>query len=159
MTETEPAVGRTRSGRFATFHVGEMMFGIGVERVQEVVRFQEITPVPLAPPVIRGLMNLRGQLVTAIDTRVRLNVEAPPSDRPPMNMVIRAADGAVSLLVDEIGDVIEVSEENFEPPPENLPQRHRELLDGIYKLEGKLLLILSPDRVLERETRQDGQHR
>ena len=101
-----------------------------VQQVQEVIRYQEMTRVPLAPRVIRGLINLRGQIVVAIDLRRRLNAPERPEDQLPMNVVVRTADGALSLLVDEIGDVLEVQEETFERPPETLQGIARELVLG-----------------------------
>ncbi len=92
--------------QFCTFKLDELVFGVDVRLVQEVIKYQAMTEVPLASKVVRGLINLRGQIVTAIDLRRRLELKDSPSDRPPMNVVIRTDDEAVSLLVDEIGDVI-----------------------------------------------------
>ncbi len=131
--------------QFCTFYVSGHYFGLDVLRVQEVIRYQAMTPVPLASPVVRGLINLRGQIVTAIDLRRRLELEDRPKDQLPLNVVVQTDDGAVSLLVDEIGDVLEVSQEAFESPPETLKGVTRDLIRGAYKLKGCLLLILDPD--------------
>src|SRR5580698_9899881 len=93
------------SAQFSTLFVADLFFGVDVLRVQEVLRFQEMTRVPQAPGVIEGLINLRGQIVTAIDMRRRLGLPLRGEGHAPMNMVVRTEDGAVSLLVDEIGDV------------------------------------------------------
>ncbi len=130
------------SGQYSTFFVEDLFFGIDVLQVQEVLRYQEMTRVPLAPVVIEGLINLRGQIVTAIDMRRRLRLKPRSEGETPMNMVVRTEDGAVSLLVDEIGDVIEVGPETFEPPPDNVDPAVRQLLWGIHKIRGRLLLIL-----------------
>ena len=106
--------------QFATFFVDELFFGVEVLRVQEVLRYQETTPVPSAPDVIEGLINLRGEIVTAIDLRQRLGLRPRPDDRRPMNVVVRSEDSAVSLQVDEIADVLQVNESDFEQPPETL---------------------------------------
>lgn len=135
--------------QYATFAVGDLFFGVEVLLVQEVLRFHEMTSVPSADPVIQGLINLRGQIVTAFDIRRRLGLPARGSDRTPMNVVVRADDGAVSLLVDEIGDVIELSGEDFEPPPETISDRTRQVLEGVYKLPDRLLLVLSTEKVLQ----------
>ena len=103
---------------------------------------------PLAPPVVRGLINLRGQIVTAIDLRRRLDLSDRPADQLPVNVVVHTDDGAVSLLVDEIGDVLEVPEELFERPPETLQGTARELIRGAYKLPDRLLLILDTERTV-----------
>ncbi len=105
------------SGQFATFFVGDLFFGVEVLRVQEVLRFQQMTRVPRAPEVIEGLINLRGQIVAAIDMRRRLRLPPRAGDQAPMNMVVRTEDGAVSLLVDEIGDVLDVDAATWERPP------------------------------------------
>jgi purine-binding chemotaxis protein CheW len=137
------------SGRqYSTFYVGGLSLGIEVVKVQEVLRYQEMTRVPLAPPVVEGLINLRGQIVTAIDMRRRLGLSPRGPQETPMSMVVRSEDGAVSLLVDEIGDVVEVSQSCYEPPPVNMHSSQRELIDGVYKLDGGLLLVLNAERVL-----------
>ena len=103
---------------------------------------------PLAPEVVSGLINLRGQIVSAIDLRRRLGLADRPEGTLPVNVVVRTQDGAVSLLVDEIGDVIEVDEDTFESPPETLQGFAREVVLGVYKLSGRLLLALDIDRVV-----------
>jgi purine-binding chemotaxis protein CheW len=135
--------------QFSTFVVDRHLFGIEVTRVQEVIRFQEMTRVPLSPPEVSGLINLRGQIVTAMDLRRRLALPEREQGRLPMNVVVRVDDGGVSLLVDEIGDVLEVDEERFEEPPETLQGAVRELIRGAYKLEDELLLELNTDRVID----------
>ncbi len=128
--------------QFSTFVVDRLLFGVEVEKVQEVIRYQEMTHVPLAPPVVKGLINLRGQIVTAIDLRRRLGLRERTATDLPMNVVIRHEDGAVSLLVDEIGDVLEVGEEAFELPPGTIDSKARELIRGIYKLSDRLMHVL-----------------
>lgn len=128
--------------QFCTFHVGGLFLGIDVQQVQEVIRYQEMTRVPLAPTAIGGLINLRGQIVTAIDLRARLKLPPRPADELPMNVVVRTDEGAVSLLVDEIGDVQEVEAEGFEPTPEALDDETRKLILGTYKLPDRLLMEL-----------------
>lgn len=134
--------------QFCTFLLDGYFFGVAVRQVQEVIRYLEMTSVPLASPVVRGLINLRGQIVTAIDLRRRLDLRERPADRLPMNVVIRTEEGPVSLLVDEIGDVLEVDQETFERPPETLGGTARELIRGAYKLKDRLLLILDTDKTM-----------
>ncbi len=136
------------SQQFCTFFLDGLFFGVEVEKVQEVIRHQKTTTVPLAQDVIGGLINLRGQIVTAVDLRRRLELSQRNASADPMNVVIRTEDGAVSLLVDEIGDVVEVEQENFEHPPDTLSGVARELISGAYKLKGKLLLLLDTDRAM-----------
>jgi purine-binding chemotaxis protein CheW len=134
--------------QYCTFYLDGHYFGLDVINVQEIIRYQEMTRVPLAPPVVRGLINLRGQIVTAIDLRRRLELEDRPSDQLPVNVVVKTADGAVSLLVDEIGDVLEVPEKLFERSPETLTGAARELVRGAYKLPDCLLLILDTEQTV-----------
>jgi purine-binding chemotaxis protein CheW len=134
--------------QFATFHLANLFFGVEVEKVQEVLRYQDLTPVPLASRVIEGLINLRGQIVTAIDLRRRLGLPDRDPGELPMNVVLRTPEGVVSLLVDEIGDVLEIAEASFEPLPETASGVTRDLICGVYKLEAGLLLVLDTDRAL-----------
>ncbi len=134
--------------QYCTFHVDDLYFGLEVLRVQEVICSLDTTFVPLANPVVEGLINLRGQIVTAIDLRRRLSLAPRPAGHKPMNVIVRDTHGAVALLVDEIGDVITSDEDLFEPPPPGLTGPARELVTGVYKLKGRLLLILDQDRVV-----------
>jgi purine-binding chemotaxis protein CheW len=145
-TANTPAL-RGERRQYSTFFVGDFYFGVDVLDVQEVLRYQAMTPVPKASGVVAGLINLRGQIVTAFDMRRRLNV-AVQQEKQPMNFVIRTEDGAVSLLVDEIGDVIEVNGDDFELPPKTVSEAAREIIEGVYKLEGRLLLALSTEQIL-----------
>jgi purine-binding chemotaxis protein CheW len=134
--------------QFCTFFLQNQFFGVPVHEVQEVIRYKEMTRVPLVPPVIRGLINLRGQIVMALDLRQRLGMERRADSELPMNVVVRTDDGAVSLLVDEIGDVLEADEEHFERPPETLQGQARELVRGVYKLQERLMLVLDTARAV-----------
>jgi len=134
--------------QYCTFYLDGQYFGVDVQRVQEVLRHQTLTPVPLAAGTVRGLINLRGQIVTALDLRQRLGMPERTSDKPPMNIVIRSDDEAVALLVDEIGEVVDVEEGRFERPPETLQGPARELIPGAYKLDDRLLLILDTDKAI-----------
>ena len=139
--------GETR--QFCTMFLGEQLFGVEVMRIQEVISYQEMTAVPLAPSVISGLINLRGQIVTAIDLRVRLEMEPRAEDMLPMNVVVQTPGGAVSLLVDTIGDVVQVEDSIFESPPETMTGVAKELIRGVYKFEGRLLMELDIDRTID----------
>jgi purine-binding chemotaxis protein CheW len=147
--EKAPTAG-IAGGQYSTFYVAGLFFGIDVLRVQEVLGFQQMTRVPLAPDVIEGLINLRGQIVTAIDMRRCLQLPARTGGQAPTSMVVQTEDGAVSLLVDEIGDVLDVDASAYERPPENLAGSARELIRGVYKLKDQLLLVLDPERTAER---------
>ncbi|MBM4001490.1 MAG: chemotaxis protein CheW [Planctomycetes bacterium] len=138
-----------KTRQFCTFHVDGLFLGIDVQQVQEVIRYQAMTRIPLAPGAIRGLINLRGQIVTALDLRCRLGLPPRDAEQPPMNVVLRDGESSVSLLVDRIGDVVEVGDELFEPPPATIGTSARDLIHGCYKLESRLLLALDTKRVVE----------
>lgn len=134
--------------QFCTFYLDDLLFGVDVLEVQEVLLYHELTQVPLAHSAIKGLINLRGQIVTAIDLRERFGLLPSKLEDPPKNIVIQSDEGTVSLLVDEIGDVIEPDEALFEGPPETIKGVAKEMISGVYKLEGKLLLILNTDKTI-----------
>lgn len=140
-----------KTQQFCTFFLKDQFFGVPVQQVQEVIRYQEMTRVPLVPQVIRGLINLRGQIVMAVDLRRRFGIEDRPESQLPMNVVVRTDDGAVSFLVDEIGDVLEADDETFERPPETLQGQARELVEGVYKLNDRLMLVLDTERAVRSE--------
>lgn len=137
------------SHHFCTFLLDGLLFGVEVAHVQEVLRYQEMTRVPLAPATVRGLLNLRGQIVTGIDLRRRLDLPELPAGSRPMNIVLRGEDSPVSLLVDEIGEVIEVAADQSVRPPETLQGRARELIQAVYPLAEELLLVLDTARTLD----------
>ena len=142
----------TTAVSLCTFRLGPLQIGIDVMLVQEVIRRQEATRVPLAPDVIHGLINLRGEIVTTIDLRRRFGLPPHPEQDATMNVVIRTADGPVALVVDEIGDVIDADEALFELPPPTLTGPHREYVTGVFKLDGRLLLLIDLDEVLDPST-------
>ncbi len=134
--------------QFCTFYLDGQFFGVEVEQVQEVIRHQRMTRVPLAQSLIGGLINLRGQIVTAIELRRRLGLAQRGAGALPMNVVVKADDGAISLLVDEIGDVVEVSQDSYEIPPDTLHGEARQLIRGVYKLKSGLLHVLQMENVV-----------
>jgi purine-binding chemotaxis protein CheW len=140
---------RGESSQFATFHVENLFFGIEAVRVQEVLRYQEMTPIPLAPQAMKGLINLRGQIVAAVDMRCTLGIGAGDGPYKPMNIILQTDDGPVSLLVDSIGDVLEVPLNSYAPVPDNVPAHQRELIAGVYRLKDRLMLLLRAERFLE----------
>lgn len=135
--------------QLATFRVAELLLGVDVRRVQEVMRALPMTRIPLAPPTVRGLINLRGQIVTGIDLRRRLGLADRAEGAASMNVVLWTQDGPVSFLVDEIGDVLDVRGAPLEPPPETLDGPAREVVRGVYPLKGRLLHLIDPDRSAE----------
>jgi purine-binding chemotaxis protein CheW len=138
--------------QFCTFHLEQHMFGIDVLDVQEIIRQQHVTRVPLASPVICGLINLRGQIVSILDLRLRLGLPMRSHDKPSINVVVRTPTGAIGLLVDEVGDMMLFPENSFEPPPETLRGPVRSLMHGVYKLKSQLLLVLDTAKTVDIST-------
>lgn len=138
------------SRQYCTFRLDKHLFGVLVESVQEVLKQQELTTVPLAPREVSGLINLRGQIITTLELRTRLGLGARPTGAPAVNVVVRTAEGGVvSLLVDEIGDVLEPTDESFEALPETVPSRIRALVSRVCKLDGHLMLVLDTDLAVQ----------
>jgi purine-binding chemotaxis protein CheW len=136
------------SVQLATFTLAGHTYGVAVERVREVLKALPVTPIPLAPRAVAGLMNLRGEVVPVVDLRARLALPARRRDDPAMNVVVSAAGEPVSLLVDQIGDVLDVADEQFETPPDTLGQPTRGLVTGVYKLPDRLLMLVDVDRAV-----------
>ncbi len=135
--------------QFCSFYLDHLLFGIESQKIQEVVAYRELRPVPLAPAVVSGLMNLRGQVVVALELRRQLELAERPATMKPVCLMVRADQGTVCLLADEVGNVLEVAEETFEPTPETLSPRLRSLILGVHKLEGRLMHVLDTERACE----------
>lgn len=132
--------------QYCTFFVDGLLFGVEVLQVQEIMSEFVVGRVPLAPPTIAGLINHRGQIVTAIDMRKRLDL--PASTVPPARMlVVRCNEETFALLVDKIGDVVAANPKDFEEAPENVNESARELVEGAYKLSDRLLLPLRLEKI------------
>lgn len=135
------------SHQYTTFYLGDTYLGIDVLQVREVLTRQQMTPVPRAPSSVLGLINLRGQIVTAVDLRTRMGLPADPDSGSSMNVVIRTGEGPVSLLVDAVGDVITVSDGSMEPTPDNIGSTVYRYISAVHKLDGRLLAILDVERL------------
>jgi purine-binding chemotaxis protein CheW len=133
-----------------TFWLDEICFGIDVVAVRAVIRHHDLAPVPLAPWVVSGLMNLRGQIITVVDLRRRMEMDDRRAGLEPMYIVIHSDDGLVSLTVDRIGDVVDVSDTAFETPPGTLTGAARHVIVGAHKLHDRLVLEIDTDQVLAR---------
>jgi purine-binding chemotaxis protein CheW len=131
-----------------TFRLDGLRFGVDVARVQEVLRHQVMTRVPLAPPAVTGLLNLRGRIVPALDLRRCLGLRERETGERPVNVVVVSESGPVSLLVDEIGDVLALDPALFEEAPATVQGRVRELIRGACKLDDGLVLVLDVERSL-----------
>jgi len=132
--------------QFCTFWMGQRLYGMPVEEVQEVIREQHMTRVPLSGRMVRGLINLRGKIVTAIDLRKGLGLGEQEGNGPLMNVVVNSGEQVVSFLVDAIGDVLDVEEEAFEDVPDTLQGAAGDLVLGVYKLGSGLLHVLDASK-------------
>jgi purine-binding chemotaxis protein CheW len=137
---------------YVTFATAEQIFGLPIARVQEVFRPTRITRVPLAGAQIAGVLNLRGRIVTAIDMRSRLGLQAREADAAPMAIGIESRSESFGLLVDALGEVLRLSDSDIEANPVNLDRRLAGVSAGVHRLDGQLLLVLDVDRVLDVST-------
>lgn len=137
------------SRQFATFEVANQLFGVEVHTVQEVLSYNEYTPVPLAPPAVGGLFNLRGQVIPAVDLRVQLGLARQALQGPVMNVILRGDGEPVSLLVDRIGEVVDMDDDAFEVPPDTLSGPTRDLVTGTFKMDGRLMLALDVNQAVD----------
>lgn len=140
------------AAQYCTFWVDGLYLGVAVEHVQEVLREQTMTPVPRAPEAVLGLINLRGQIVTAIDLRRRLALPSADGEHPRMNVIVRSRGEVVSLVVDQIGDVINTDGVGVHPAPSNLPPSARDVLAGVLTLPEAILLVVDPHHAVELAT-------
>lgn len=129
--------------QLTTFYIGPELFGIEVMRVQEVTGAQVIQKVPLSPPFVKGLINLRGQIATAIGLHELFGQERPVVEKQPMTVVCKLDGNLVSFLVDDIGDVVEVEKKDFEQVPGTLTDVQQKYIKGIYKMNGTLMSVLN----------------
>lgn len=146
---TSATEARSTGTQLVTFLVAGHLVGVHARNVLEVLAHQTTTEVPLSPKGVAGLTNLRGEVVTALDLRHRLRLGRRPAEEQPMSVIVTTDDGPVSLLVDEIGEVVDVTQLSFEEPPSTLGEHLRELITGAYKLDGALLLSLDVARVVD----------
>jgi purine-binding chemotaxis protein CheW len=139
----------TKLAEYVTFTTAGQIFGLPIERVQDVFKPTRITRVPLAGAEISGVLNLRGRIVTAIDLRNRLGLEPPQDSRPSMAIGIEFAGESFGLIVDTVGEVLKLPDEACEANPVNLDRKLAHVSSGVFRLDGSLLVVLDIDRVLE----------
>ncbi len=136
---------------FVTFTIAGQLFGIPVLQIQDVLSSYQITPIPLAPPEIKGSLNLRGRVVTAVDVRLRLGLSARPREAESMSIVAENEGELYSLMVDSVGEVLALSQSAYERNLPTLDAKFRAFSDGIYRLDKELLVVLDVNRLLDYE--------
>ena len=131
-----------------TMRVDQQLFGVPVQHVRDVLREQKMTQIPLSPPEISGSINLRGRIVTVINVRARLKLEEKSDDQAQMFVVVEQHNELYSLMVDSVGDVMNILHNQIEKAPANMASNWREVATGIHRLDGELLVIIDPDVLL-----------
>lgn len=134
---------------FVSFTIDKQMFGVPILKVQDILKPVSIASIPLAPPEIKGSINLRGRIVTVIDVRVRLGLEPREETSDSMGVTVEQHQDLYTLLVDKIGDVVSLSNDKFEKNPGTLDATWREFASGVYRLEKNLMVVLDVDRLLD----------
>jgi len=147
MLETPPAV-RDAEVELVTFYVGDFLFGAEIRYVEEINRHVDPTPVPHAPKSVRGVVNLRGEVVTVLDLRTILGLTPTETTKNTRNVIVNTAGERTGLLVDRIADVVNARWSDIDPPPANLTAVHGRFLQGVYKLDRELLTVLNVAEVL-----------
>ncbi len=134
---------------YVTAIIGGQLFGLPILRVQDVFMPEGLTRVPLAPPEIAGVLNLRGRIVTLVDMRRRLGLEARKDDNPPMAIGVEWRGESYGLLIDNVGEVQKLADAGREPNPVNLDPGLARVSAGIHRLDGQLMIVVDVDRVLD----------
>tara|TARA_B100000315_G_C14584675_1_gene592300 strand:- start:413 stop:919 length:507 start_codon:yes stop_codon:yes gene_type:complete len=140
---------------FVTFRIGTQLFGVHVLKVRDILHLEQIAFIPLAPPQVAGSINLRGQIVTVVDVRVCLGLSDQSfrikdgAEDAPIGVTIEKGADLYTLLVDEIGDVLSVAEEQQEPVPKTIDENWRSYASAVYRLEGELLIVLDSDKLAD----------
>jgi purine-binding chemotaxis protein CheW len=134
---------------YVTATVGDQLFGLPILRVQDVFKPERVTRVPLAPPEIAGVLNLRGRIVTLVDLRRRLGLPPLAEGDPQMAVGVEWRGESYGLLIDSIGEVLKLDDEAREPIPVNLDEELAHMSAGIYRLDEQLLMVLDVERVLD----------
>lgn len=140
--------GKEAHKEFVTMRVDGQLFGIPVLLVQDVLRPQKITPIPLAPKEVEGSLNLRGKIVTAIDVRRRLGLPTRPDKDKYMLVAVEHKNEIYSLIVDSVGEVLSLSMKEFEHNPTNLSSNWQQVSMGVYRLKDELLIVLDAENLL-----------
>ena len=135
--------------QLSTFYLENELFGIDALHVQEILTYQEITPVPLAPDYVKGLINLRGQIVTVIDLRCRLGFESLDDETKGMNLIVQTDEGLMSVFVDQIGNVLDLRADRLKPAPGTIRGVAVHYIQAVCQLEEDLLIVLDIDSVLQ----------
>ena len=142
------AVQSSDISQYCGFKIGGEEYAIPVMEVQEVIKPQMVTPIPLAQDQVRGLINLRGQIVTCLSLRKLFNQE-DDLNQDYMNIIVKGKDGFFSLIVDEVTDIIDIEKTNIESPPDTINPNLRKFVDNIYKRKKGLVILLKIESLVD----------
>jgi len=148
MSAQNKAAGENET-EYVTVTIGDQLFGLPIARVQDVFKPERLTPVPLAPPEVAGLINLRGRVVTTIDMRCHLGLPPKANGRAAMAIGIEFKSESLGLLIDKIGEVLKLPDSSREAPPVNLEPQLARMAASVHRLDGQLMVVLDVDRVLD----------
>lgn len=140
--------------QLVTFRVASEEFGIDILSVQEIIRTMDITKVPRAPMIVEGVINLRGKVIPIIDLRKKFGLESKPHDSKTRIIVVDLRGMVVGFVVDEVSEVLRIPSSTVEPPPAIVSGIDSEYIDGVGKIEDRLLILLDLDRLLTRDEQQ-----
>ncbi|HYW78494.1 MAG TPA: chemotaxis protein CheW, partial [Thermoguttaceae bacterium] len=148
--ENTSLIGATET-EFVTFCVGDALMGVNIRQVEEINRHVEVTIVPHAPPYVRGVINLRGEVVTVVDLRRILGLPPAEITQQTRTIVVRSKGEQIGLLIDRIADVVKARNDEIDPPPANVGGVEGRFFKGVYKSDSELLIILDIDAALAGE--------
>jgi purine-binding chemotaxis protein CheW len=148
-SQVENKQSENKTVELATFYVGDSLCGMDILKVQEINKLLEMTEVPLAPDYVKGILNLRGQIVTVIDLGSKLNLADTKTGSETRNIIVNSNGEYIGLLVRKIGDVERTEEENIEPPPANIGGIQGRYFEGVYKKEKSLIGIVNVEEILK----------
>ncbi len=149
MNEKKSLHAKSNIIQFMTFFLGDELFGVNTLHVQEILTYHKMTPVPCAPEYVKGLLNLRGQILTVVDVRSRLGLEQMENEEDGMNLIVNSHEGPISLFVDNIGNVVTIPTDQMLPPPGTIRGVAVKYIQEVCQLQDSLLIVLNLKSVLE----------
>ena len=151
MAQSASVLSDNNSMEFATFYIGDALCGMDILRIQEINKHMEMTRVPQAPDYVKGILNLRGQIVTIIDLRQKLGLAPAGSDEDARNIIVKSQEEYIGLMVDRISDVVNVDRDKLESPPASMDGVQGKFFKGVYKTEKSLVGILEMEEILKED--------
>jgi purine-binding chemotaxis protein CheW len=140
--------GTAEQQQYLTFSLGEEMFAIGILAIREIIEYGQLTAVPMTPPFIRGVINLRGAVVPVIDLAVRFGRSARDTSKRTCIVIIETEAGVMGIVVDAVSEVLEIPPGDIEPPPEFGARIRIDFISGMGKIDGKFVVMLNVNRIL-----------